>query len=225
MTRSGEAAGIRVGLGRSNLTVVIAMIAFLGGISGVAIYGSIKDPSAPLGFYLGGLFSLVLLYFLAKVPAFLKPRAFEFGPDGFRFWHGNDAEYIPWGEISAIGIGYQAKPADPRLALRVPGPPADETKDRIQGYATERAQEILHVSDKRRIGLEIYPMAPDLFARHPRLKPYIKALAPPGSPASQSSGWRLPLPPVVAIAQEASRGAQTFAPTRWLGWYARQWSA
>lgn len=225
MTRSGEIASIRVGLGRSNLTVVIAMILFLGGITGVSIYGSIKDPGAPLGYAIGGLFGLVLLFFLAKVPTFVKPRAFEFGPDGFRFWHGNDAEYIPWSEISAIGVGYESKPDDPPPAFRAPGSIEDEVKDRIKEYAAEQANEMLHVSDKRRIGLEIYPIAPDLLARHPRLKPYVKPLAPPGSRSSQSAAWRLPLPPVVAIAQEAGRGAQAFAPTRWLGWYARRWSA
>jgi hypothetical protein len=201
------------------------MIVFLGGISAVAIYGSIKDPSAPLGFYIGGLFGLVLLFFLSKVATFLKPRAFEFGPDGFRFWHGNDNEYFPWDEVAAIGIGYEAKPDDPEPALRVPGSVRDEVKDRIQRYATEQAMEVLHVSDKRRIAVEIYPIAPEVLARHPRLKPYVKPLAAPGSPARQSSAWRLPLPPVISIAQQAGRGAETFAPTRWLGWYARQWSA
>jgi hypothetical protein len=225
MTRTGEIAGIRVGLGRSNLTVVIAMIVFLGGITAVSIYGSAKDTSAPLGFYIGGLFGLVLLYFLSKLPAFLKPRAYEFGPDGFRFWHGNDAELIPWQEIAAIGVGYEAKPADRAPGLRVPGSLEDEVKDKIQEYAAEQAREVLHVSDKRRLALEIYPTAPDLMILHPRLKPYVKPLIAPGSRASQSVAWRMPLPPVVAIAQDASRGAQAFAATRWLGWYARRWSA
>lgn len=225
MTRAEEIGSIRVGLGRSNITVVVAMVLFLGGITGVSIYGSIQDPSAPLGFYIGGLFGLVLLFFLTKVATFLKPRAFEFGPDGFRFWHGNDNEYIPWSEVAALGVAYEAKPEDPPPALRVPDSVEDEVKDRIKEYAADKAKEVLHVSDKRRIGLEIFPVAPELFARHPRLKPYVKRLAPPGSMSSQSSGWRLPLPPVVSIAQEAGRGAETFAPTRWLGWYARQWSA
>lgn len=225
MTRSGEIGSVRVGLGRSNLTVVAAMIVFLGGIAGVAIYGSIKDPDAPLGFYIGGLFGLVLLYFLTKLPTFLKPRAFEFAPDGFRFWHGSDNEFVPWTEVAALGVGYEARPDDPEPGFRVPGSVEDEVKDRVKRYATEHAMELLHVSDKRRIALEIYPMGSELLAKHPRLKPYVKQLSPPGSPAQQSSAWRLPLPPVVSIAQEVGRGAEAYAPTRWLGWYARRWSA
>lgn len=225
MTRNEETGSIRVGLGRSNLTVVAAMILFLSGITAVSVYGSIKDPSAPLGFYIGGLFGLVLVYFLVKVRVFLRPRAFEFAPDGFRFWHGDDSEYLPWNEVAAIGVGYEAKPGDPAPALRVPGSVQDEIKDRVHRYATDQAMELLHVSDKRRLAMEIYPVAPELLDRHPRLKPYLKRLSPPGSPSSQSSAWRLPLPPVIAIAQQAGRGAETFAPTRWLGWYARRWSA
>jgi hypothetical protein len=43
--------------------------------------------------------------------------------------------------------------------------------------------------------------------------------------SEEISSIRAPLPPVVSIAQEAGRGAETFGLTRWLGWYARQWSA
>ena len=225
MTASGQIDGsIRVGLGRSNVVVVLAVAAFLAGITVAGIAGSVKNPDAPLGFVIGGLFGLVLVYFLVKIGPLLRPRAYEFGRDGLRFWHGKENVYLPWSQIAAIGVGYEAKPED-KPEITVPTSVEDAVKERVQGYLKDQAMEVLHVSDKRRLGLEVYPVDAALFDRQPRIKPYVKQLTPPGAPKSTPQGaWRLPLPPVIGIAQEVGRGVQTYAPRQWLGWYARRWA-
>jgi hypothetical protein len=223
MTTPGGAAGsIRVGLGRSNVVLVIGMILFLGTISFVSIRGSLRDPSAPLGFYIGGLFGLVLLFLLVKIGPLVRPRAYEFGPDGLRFWHGSDNVFIPWGDIIAIGVGYEAKPQE-KPALKIPGSIEEVVTDRVKDFLNDKAQEALQISGKRRIGIEVYPVTAELFGKYPRLRPYVTRLRPV-EPSLPSDVWRLPLPPVMSIAQEAGRGAQTYAPARWLGWYARPWN-
>lgn len=224
MTSSPATQSIRVGLGRSNVVIVICTVLFLGIISVVSIVGSLRDPNAPLGFFIGGLFGAVLVYFLIKMGPFLRPRSFEFAPDGFRFWHGEENAHIPWEHVLAIGVGYEKKPEDPE-ELTVPlslDDVVDMAKERISGELYDRITEVLHVSDKRRLGLEIFPRSPELFGAYPRLRPYVKRQDPPAAKLP-GEAWRLPLPPVASIAREASRGAEAFHPAGWLGWYVRDW--
>ncbi|HET6214380.1 MAG TPA: hypothetical protein VFE14_16060 [Micromonosporaceae bacterium] len=66
-------------------------------------------------------------------------------------------------------------------------------------------------SGKRRLALEIFPVRPDAAQRYPRLKPYWKSQEPP-APGLSALRWGFRLPPVVSIAREIGRGAQTFQP-------------
>jgi hypothetical protein len=198
------------------------MVAFLGWITYVSIRGSLREPDAPLGYVIGGLFGAVLVFLLVKLPVLLRPRSLEFSADGLRFWHGSQHVHIGWDDVVALGIGYEQAPEE-KAGLRVPTSVQDEVKERVAGYLSDRAQEALQISGKRRIGLEIYPRRLSVAEEYPKLRPYWKDLTPPegGLPPA---GWRLPLPPVLAIAQEIGRGAQLYQPHRWLGWYARRWA-
>jgi hypothetical protein len=217
---------ISVGLGRSNVVTALAVALFLAAIAVAGIVGSIKDPGAPLGFVIGGLFTVVLIYFLIKVGPVLRPRAFEFAPDGFRFWHGRDNVFIPWVHVFAIGVEYEVKPEDPP-ELKMPPTSVDAVldaaKDKVADFLNDKITEALQISGKRRLGLEIYPRAPELFSAYPRLQPYIRRQPPP-RPGLPPDAWRLPLPPVVAIAQQVSNGAWAFFRPGWIGWYARAWN-
>lgn len=93
----------------------------------------------------------------------------------------------------------------------------------VTDHLAGQAAELLQVSDKRRIALEIYPARPDAGQWYPKLQPYWKALAPPAA-GVPPYGWRFPLPPVVSIAQDIDRGLWTFQPRRRLGWYPRPWT-
>jgi len=216
------ATSVKVGLGRSNVVLALGMVVFLGWITFVSIKGSIQEPDAPLGYVIGGIFGLVLIFLLIKLPVFLRGRSLEFDADGLRFWHGTQSVLIRWDDVVAVGIAYEQAP-DEKPKLHVPSSAEDEVKGRVAGFLNDQAHEALQISGKRRIGLEIYPRRLAAAAAYPKLKPYWQGLTPPegGLPAE---GWRLPLPPVVAIAQEIGRGAQTFQPYRWLGWYAKPWA-
>ena len=214
-----SAESIRVGLGRSNVVLALGMLVFLGGFSLVALLTSVPD--YPVGIVLGAIFGVLAVYWAIKLPLFLRPRSFEFALDGFRFWHGGENIYVPWADVLAVGIGFEAKPEE-KAKLKVYASVEDAAKEKVAEILHERADEALQISGKRRLGLEIYPRSLEAFARYPRLKPYVKRLVPPEA-YLPSDAWRLPLPPVMTIAQEAGRGARTFLPAGWLGWYAREW--
>jgi hypothetical protein len=214
---------VRVGLGHSNLVVTLGVLTFLGLVVGVGAYGAATSDDASarvLGFGLAGLFAIPLVMLLFALPRFLSPRYVVFDAGGLRIQHGKQEVAIGWPHLVAVGIGYELATAPP------PGlPPTsiDGLKDAVKDYAAGKAAEVLHVSDKRRIALEIFPYRPDAVQWFPKLKPYWKQLPPPvaGIPPY---GWRFPLPPVVSIAQQIDQGARSFQPHRRLGWYPRPWS-
>jgi hypothetical protein len=213
---------IKVGLGRSNAVVTLAMLVFLGLIVGYATYGGINtdDSSARyISFGLAGLFAIPLAMLLFALPRFLSPRYVVFDATGLHIQHGREQVTVPWPDVVALGIGYeQAEAERPKTPTSVDG-----LKELITGYLTDKVSEPLQVSDKRRIALEIYPVRLDAVHQFPKLAQYWIALPPPveGVP---SVGWRFPLPPVVSIAEEIDRGAHAFQPDRRLGWYPRPWS-
>ncbi|NUR73541.1 MAG: hypothetical protein HOU81_22200 [Hamadaea sp.] len=216
-------SSVKVGLGRSNVVLALGMVVFLGWITFVAVKGSIQEPDAPLGYVIGGIFGLVLIFLLIKLPVFLRGRSLEFDAAGLRFWHGSRHVLIRWDDVVAVGIAYEQAPQDAKPKLHIPSSVQDEVKGRVADFLNDQAHEVLQISGKRRIALEIYPRQLAAIEAYPKLRPYWQTLAPPegGLPPA---GWRLPLPPVVTIAQAVGRGAETYQPHRWLGWYARAWS-
>jgi hypothetical protein len=216
------ATSVKVGLGRSNVVLALGMVVFLGWITFVSIKGSIEEPDAPLGYVIGGLFGFVLIFLLIRLPVFLRGRSLEFDAEGLRFWHGAQHVLIRWDDVVAVGIAYE-QPPEETPKLHVPSSVEDEVKGRVADFLNDQAHEVLQISNKRRIALEIFPRQLAAVQAYPRLKPYWQTWTPPqgGLPPA---GWRLPLPPVVTIAQEIGRGAQAFQPNRWLGWYAKPWA-
>lgn len=219
---------IKVSLGRSNAVVTLAMLAFLGLIVGYATYGGVTtaDSSARfISFGLAALFAIPLAMLLFALPRFLSPRYVVCDAAGLHIEHGREKVTVPWPDVVAVGIGYEHPGAQkPELPTSLEDLKDMATgKSLVVGYLSDKAAEALQVSDKRRIALEIYPARLDAVHHFPKLAAHWTSLPPPveGVP---SIGWRFPLPPVVAIAQEIDRGLDAFQPERRLGWYPRPWS-
>lgn len=216
------AGQVRVGLGRSNAVIALAVLGFLAWIVWAGARGGWHASEASaryLGFGVAALFVIPLLMMLWALPRFLSPRYVVFDEHGLRIRHGRREAVVGWADLAGVGIAYQRAAEEPTtLPASV-----DEVRERVQEYLADAAAEALQVSGKRRIVLEIYPARTDAGDRVPLLKPYWKVLTPPaaGLPAW---GWSFPLPPVVSIAREIARGAQAVRPDRWIGWYARPWT-
>jgi hypothetical protein len=155
---------------------------------------------------------------------FLAPRYILVNQAGLGIQHGGQTVTVAWPDILAYGIGYAvAEPERVRIPTSV-----DKAKEMVAERLTDAAMEVLQVSGKRHLVLEIYPVAPHVADRYPRLRPYWK----PGPAAERLSmqapglpqlGWRFALPPVVPIAQQIARGLYVWSPPRWAGWIRRPW--
>jgi hypothetical protein len=218
----GEHGQVRVGLGRSNASVVVLVLAFLLVMVGVGGYGgwtSTQVSARVIGFGVAVLFMVPLVMLVVRLPRLLRPRWVVLDASGLRIQHGREEVVVPWPEIVAFGLGYQVPPAK-RLTVPLS---SDDVKDMAQEYLAGRVREALQVSDARRIALEIYPWHPAAERHYRRLAPYWKRDVPPVAGLPDFL-WRFPLPPVVSIGQAVERGARVVAPQRWLGWFARPWS-
>ncbi|HEY2674897.1 MAG TPA: hypothetical protein VGJ07_31580 [Rugosimonospora sp.] len=221
-TPVSEQDGARIGLGRSNASTVVLVLAFLVIVVVVSVHGawtSAQTSARVLGFGLGAVFTAPLVLMLVKLPRLLRPRYVVLDAAGLHIQHGRAEVVVPWPEIVALGLGYQVPPAE---GWKIPVS-QDGVKDLAQEYLAGKVQEALQISDKRRIALEIYPSDPAAKGRYPKLAPYWKRDVPPVAGLPDWL-WRFPLPPVVSIGQAVERGARTVAPTRWLGWFLRPWS-
>jgi hypothetical protein len=216
------ASPVKVGLGRSNVVAVVALLAFLGAIVFFTGRGAFQMPNNESKVLNGGLavlFAVPLVMLLRNLPRFLRPRYIVVDQVGLAIEAGKERVLVPWSELIAVGIGYQLPEAE---KAKMPKS-LDDVKAEVSGFLADRAEEALQVSGNRRLVLEIFPGPPDSATRYPRLKPFWKAMPPPyqGLP---DWGWRFPLPPVTSIAQQIADGVHQRAPRHWLGWFARPWS-
>jgi hypothetical protein len=217
-----QAPPVRVGLGRSNIVVALAVLAFLCWVVWAGAHGawtSDNTSAKVIGYGVAGAFAVALVMLLVALPRLVSPRYVVVDAFGLRIQHGRREVLLPWPELLAVGVGYQQAPAE---KVKVPTS-AEELQDAAKEYLAGKASEALQVSGKRRLALEIYPARPDAVERYPKLKPYWQAQPPPahGLPPWH---WRFPLPPVVSIAQAISSGLYGFAPRHFLGWIPRPWS-
>jgi len=210
---------VRVGLGRSNVVVTLALLLFVGGITGVAAYGGLRAQESSariLGLAIAAIFAIPLLMLLKSLPKFLAPRHVVLDGQGLRIQHGSDEVLLPWPQVAAVGIGYERaaqEPAKTPLSL-------EAVHEAAVGRLQEQAREALHVGDQRRLALEIFPMRPDAAATVPKLKPYWKRMPPP-MPGLAEFRWSFPLPPVTGIGEQIAEGVRVVQPNRWLGWIVR----
>jgi len=209
---------VRVGLGRSNVVVTICLLLFVGGIAGVAAYSGLRAQGSAriLGLAIAAIFAIPLLMLLRALPKFLAPRRVVLDGHGLRIQHGRDEVLLPWPQIAAVGVGYQRTAREPEKAPLTLEAVQEAAVGRLQDYA----REALHVSDARKLALEIFPAAPDAGAAVPKLRPYWKQARPPmaGLPGVR---WSFPLPPVTGIGERIADGMRVIQPNRWLGWIVR----
>jgi hypothetical protein len=213
---------VKVGLGRSNVVVVLAVLLFCGGIvffCGKAAFQMEDQESRVVNGLLAAAFAVALVLLLIRLPKLLSPRYVVVDHTGLSIQQGAERVLVPWGELVAVGIAYEVPaPEQAKTPLST-----DAVKEEISGYLAQRASEALQVSDQRRLFLEIFPGRPDAPTAWPRLKPFWKALPPP-YPHLSEWAWRFPLPPVTAIGQQIADGLYQRAPRHWLGWFPRPWS-
>ncbi|GIH20833.1 hypothetical protein Raf01_90050 [Rugosimonospora africana] len=218
----GEHGQVRVGLGRSNGSVVVLVLAFLlivifaGGYGG---WTSTQTSARVIGFGVAAGFMVPLVMMVVRLPRLLRPRWVVLDAVGLRIQHGPEEVVVPWPEIVGFGLGYEVPPAE-RFAVPLS---KDDVADLAKDYLAGRVQEALQVSDKRRIALEIYPWHPAAEQYYRKLAPYWKRDVPPVAGLPDFL-WRFPMPPVVSIGQAVEQGARVVAPQRWLGWFQRPWS-
>jgi hypothetical protein len=211
---------VKVSLGRSNVVITLAVLAFLCWIVWAGAHGgwtATETSARVIGYGVALLFAVPLVMLLFALPRFLSPRAVTVDAHGIAISHGRERVAMAWTDLHAVGIGYE------RIQGEVQKLPtsADEVKEAIKEYVVDEASEALHISAKRRIVLELYPVRPDAPARFPRLKPYWKRLPPPAAGLSDWA-WRFPLPPVMSIARQIDDAIRLFAPRHRIGWFPRQ---
>jgi hypothetical protein len=225
MTELTPVAGadpVKVGLGRSNISVTAALLVFLGLFVFFGTQGALTATDASsrvVSSIIAVAFAIPLIMLLRNLKVFLSPRYVIVDGNGVAIQSGKQTVMVPWPEVRAVGIAYEIADPEPTTIPHS----VDGLKDQVKDYLADRAMEALQVSGQRRLVLEIYPAGPNLASGVPKLKPYWKALPPPvaGLP---DMALRYPLPPVVSIAQQIAAGLGQRAPQRWLGWYPRPWN-
>ncbi|MBO0871040.1 MAG: hypothetical protein J2P15_21015 [Micromonosporaceae bacterium] len=217
----GPPAPVSVGLGRSNTSMTLLVLAALGTLVGVSGYGGFHSTGSAriLGYGFAALFAVPLVMMLVGLPRLLRPRYLVFEPRGMRIVAGRVQVAIGWEELHALGLGYEQAPEKEQV---IPTS-VDDVQDRVAEYLSGKVSEALQVSDARRIALEIFPTHPQAVERYPLLRPYWHQQAPP-YPGLPWQRWRFPLPPVVSIGEAVGAGVWAFQPRRWLGWFPRPWS-
>ena len=211
----------KIGLGRSNAVVTICLLAFLVIIVGGAVRGGIgaeEQSSRILAFGLAAVFAVPLVMLLVALPRFFAPRYVLVNQAGLGIRHGRQTVTVAWTDILAYGIGYAlAEPEKAKIPTSL-----EQAQDMVKDRVTAAAMEALQVSGKRQLALEIFPAAPHLVDRYPRLRPYWKPQPPPG-PGLPPVRWRFGLPPVVSISEQIAGALYAWSPQRWAGWIHRPW--
>lgn len=113
------AGQVRVGLGRSNGVIALAVLGFLGWIVWAGARGGWHAGESSLrylGFGVAAVFVIPLLMMLWALPAFLSPRYVLFDAHGVRIRHGRREAVVAWADLAGVGIAYQ-RAAEERTKL------------------------------------------------------------------------------------------------------------
>lgn len=221
MTQAPPFAVVR--MGRGNAASFIVLLGFLTVLVGIAAVSSARsdDSSAKvLGFGTAALLAIPLVVLVVRAPRFLSPASIAYDTYGMHLRLGGRQHSVAWPLIAGVAIGYayqQPENAHKPLPLT-----SDGLKDMITDKATGAVMEALQLSDRRQFALELYPSRPDATMMLPGLKPYWTQL-PPTAPGLPPFGWRIQLPPVMAIADQVGRATHAAAANRWVGFVPRPW--
>jgi len=218
----------KIGLGRSNVVLAIGMLAFFTVAVVICVRGALdaeNTESSILVWFFAALFAGPLVMVVIGLPRMLAPRYVLVNPAGLGIQHGRRTVMVAWPDIAAYGIGYAIAEAErPKMPTSL-----DQAKEMVADRITAATMEALQISAKRQIALEIFPAAPHLVDRYPKLRPYWKPQPPPppGMPPSAlpPMRWRFGLPPVVSISEQIAGALYAWSPPRWTGWIGRPWQA
>lgn len=208
---------VKVDIGRANIIALVLAILIFGGLVWAGVYAAINNQDTReriIGAVFAVFFAIPFLLVLRGARRVMKPSGLVFDARGIHYWQGTSTTMVAWEEIAAVGIGYEQPPSMPSLPASL--------EDAVKGYVQDKVKDALKVDGKRRIAVEIFPFLPERVDGYPALARFKRTYQAPAA-GLPSVRWRMPLPPVYGVAHSITRGAQTFQPQRWLGWFARPW--
>jgi hypothetical protein len=207
-----DANAIKVDLARGSVKALLVLLPLLLGLCAASVYAAVDahDRSVLIvGCCFAGFFGILLCGVVMATPRLVQSRGLVFDARGVHFWRGSAWHLLPWGDVAAIGIGYEQPPRVPTLSL--------------SRYLARRMLDELNIGKWTNICVEIFPDDPArTLARHPVLARYRREQAPP-FPELSPQRWRLPLAPLSDLGHQVGRGVESFEPRRWVGWFERPW--
>jgi hypothetical protein len=212
---------VTIGLGRANRAVTVCLLIFLVAVVGAGISGGARSEGSSrlLGFGIAALFAIPLVMLVFALPRFFAQRNLVQNPAGVGIQHGRLTVQIAWPDIVAYGIGYavaQPQPAKVPTSL-------EQAQDMLKERLADAAMQALQVAGPVQLYLEIYPVAPQLVDRYPKLRPYVKPQPQPVNPGLPPVRWRLSLPPSIPLGEHVARALYAWSPQRWAGYLSRPW--
>jgi hypothetical protein len=214
-------APVTIGLGRANRVVTVCLLLFLVAVVGGGISGGLRSEgsSRVLAFGIAGLFGIPLVMMLFVLPRFFAQRNLVVDQGGVGLQHGKVTVRIAWPDILACGIGYAMAQRQP---VTVPTS-LEQAQDRVKERIADAAMQAVQVSGEAQLYLEIYPVAPHLLERYPKLRSFVKPQPQPAMMNLPPVRWRLHLPPTIPIAERIAGVLYAWSPQRWAGYLPRPW--
>ncbi len=212
-----SSTAVKVDIGRASIFAVILAVVLFALLTAGSVYAALDTQETMVtvvGFFFAAFFGLILLLSLLVLPKAFQPRGFVFDADGIHHWQGTMWTLIPWHQVAAVGIGYDQPPEVPSLPLSI--------EDAVKSFVVDKAKGAMRLDSKRRFGMEIFPVSPEVLSQYPVLARYRKELHAPAAGLAPLR-WRFPLPPVLGTVAQVEKAAQAHGGQLWIGWYARPW--
>jgi hypothetical protein len=207
---SAPPAVIQVDIGRGSRRVLLVYVPlfalFVAGFVHVAV-GAADTTTAVIGWVFATLFSLPLIVVALSLSRLLSPRSMDFDAAGLRYREGDASVFLPWEEVTGVGIGYDEPPA---VASLRPGT-----------HLTNALLDAAKVERRRHLAIEVFPANPDALGQHPLLMRF-RNDQPSPKPELSPGRWRFPLPPAPGLPAMVARGVESYQASRWLGWFSRR---
>jgi hypothetical protein len=203
---------VQINLGRARTIVALTGLVVFGLLVAGMVTAAITaqdTATRAVGIGFAVLFGIPLVLILVGLRRLTRRSVLGFDQSGFSYSYGGASTRVVWSEIAGIGFAFEVPTEVPSIDLS--GILADKVVD-----------DVLKVSKSRKIALEVFPAAADVFDRHAALASYRQQLQPPRDGLSPAI-WRMAIPPL-PVAKRIAQALQTYAPHLYLGWYQRPWS-
>ncbi|WP_344103645.1 hypothetical protein [Myceligenerans crystallogenes] len=207
----------RLDLGRTGLLAVVVGTV----LTGLLTWGCLTvvlDPSQGAARWVGVFFTLLFggltVLFLVGARRVAAPHGVVVDLEGIWFWHGKEWDLVRWTETARAGVSFELPPSMPSTSVQ----------GHLTGIATDKAMELLKMTNKRRTALEITPASAGLFAAHPRLARYRKA-DPQPIQGLLAERWYVPAVPGYHSWRDLMTAGERFGGQVWTGFFQRPWGS